>query len=369
MPPQILLPASSNATTAPVQITVTPVPQEQDEDGRSLEPDLYALELLAYQSIKARNITGFNTALDSGMDSTHVFSTIPFDDVQNDTLLQFVVKENFVPAVEKLIFHHRRKNLSAAVMTAFTYAMRNDLIDIVRLFLSGIIHNRIHMRLSDAFRHAVYKSQYDLVEEIIKKPGFDVNMETTWGMDRPLHIVAQRPNLVTLLLEKGAIVNVADRKGAAPLIPACTLSKVHSVYALLQHGADPNHTSCRELLAFYSALHTVYRFAYKKQHAQEIVNLLLMAGLTLRKESLWLNTATPNEHFPEEMLQQLRHISQNALSLKLQCSIVIKQCLLSYTGGRSILKYIYCLPIPTVLQKQLALAHYCLTTTSTNVFT
>ena len=120
VPPRIRVPLITPGVAPTVQITVTPVPQGEEEQ-QSQHTDQYALELLAYQAIKAKNMAGFKEALLGGIDSTHVFSAIPFDDVANETLLQFAVKENFVSAVETLIFHHKRKNLSSAVMTACFY--------------------------------------------------------------------------------------------------------------------------------------------------------------------------------------------------------------------------------------------------------
>lgn len=356
MTPEILVPPSilQPCLVPNVLITVTPVPKEEDPE-QSLQADLYTLELQAYQAVKAQNVEGFIQALDAGMDSTHVFTAIPFDDVANDTLLQFIVKENFVIAVETLIFHHRRKNLSAAVMAAFMYAMRNNRTEIVRLFLKGVIHNRIYMKLSDAFRHAMYKSQYDLVAEIIQKPRFDVNLEATWGMDRPLHIVVQQSELVRLLLEQGAVVNCCDRKGATPLINACTYSALTSVYVLLQHGADPNHTSCEELYPYYSALHATYRFANQTDSAKHIIELLLRSGLNLHQECRWLQSATANSHISESVLLMLRQISAHTLPLRVLCCVTVKAAIRSNNGGRSILKALYSLPLPPALHRQLAL--------------
>ena len=228
------------------------------------------------------------------------------------------------------------------------YAMRNNLIEIVRLFLNGIIQNRIYMRLSDAFRHAMYKSQYDLVAEIIRKPGFNVNLEATWGMDRPLHIVVQQVGLVELLLEQGAVVDCLDRKHATPLITACTYNAVRSVAVLLQHGADPTHTSCSQLFPYYSALHATYRFTNHEGIAQEIVRLMLAAGLTLQQDSRWLSSAISKSHFSDAMLETLRHLSRQPVSMKVLCCTVIKNSLRDHNGRRSILKAVYHLPIPAV---------------------
>ena len=355
MNPEIMLPANLQAGPAHnVLITVTPVP-EDEELNQSDHASLYALELQAYQAVKAKDLAGFKQILDDGMDSTHVFTAIPFDEVLNDTLLQFVVKENFVTAVELLIFHHKRKNLSAAVMTSFMFAMRNNLTAIVRLFLKGIIHNRIYMRLADAFRHAMYKSQYDLVAEIIQKPGFDVNLQATWGLDRPLHIVIQQPEIVLLLLTHGAIVNCSDRKGATPLINACTYSVVESVFLLLQHGANASHTSCQELYPYYSALHATYNFSTKDDCARQIIDLLLGAGLDLRQECRWLHSANCPSHVPEETHTLLQHLSQQCACLRTLCFLAIKSTLRQHCKGSSILNDISKLPLPHEMKRNLTM--------------
>jgi hypothetical protein len=291
---------------------------------------------------------------DGTLDVNHCFSENAPEDAVDKSLLQFAVEVNAEEVVRMLIFHRRKHLCDQKAQMAFLYAMRCNMLPIIRLFLQAVIENRFSIPLDDAFRHAMYKGQYDLVAQIISKKQFSVHQESTAGLDKPLHIVSNhnQPHLIELLLSNGATVDVLNRRGITPLIVACTVPAEQSVVTLLRHGADPNYQAPIELLPFSSALRTFYRRSAKLDGAvtQRLVELLLAGGLDMRCER-WVQTVPPSPCLPLAFQEHLRQLSRSPLSLKMICFHCVRRQLVDHSMGASILRAVNVLPVGPVMKK------------------
>lgn len=312
------------------------------------------LELETYYAVKDRDLTKLERIMNSGLNANHCFSESVPQDAQNGTIFQLVVQENFLDALKLILFHRSETVRAATVEYSFTYAMKNNMMDIIRLLLQAVAEDQIQMELASAFRHAMYKNLYDLVGFIIKKPDFDVNIEATWGLDRPLHIVVHhnQVDLVENLLDYHAIVDTKDRKGVTPLIVACYFSAPKCVYALLRHGANPGHKACGDLYTHHSPLHATFRYSNNADTAHHIIALLLRAGLDLRQE-VWALSPNSNTNMNAQTQSCLKELSNTPQSLKTLCFVSVRKQLMAHSGGVSILRYIDELPTAPALKSYL----------------
>ena len=323
-------------------------------DDNSSEADV---EQIVYTQIQCHKTDLLHQFLyDGTLDVNHCFSENAPEDAVDKSLLQFAVEVNAEEVVRMLLFHRRKHLCDQKAQMAFLYAMRRNMTPIIRLFLQAVVENRFYIPLDDAFRHAMYKGQYDLVGEIIKKHRFNVNQESTWGLDKPLHIVAyhNQSQLIELLLENGAIVDALDRRGVTPLIVACSIAAQQNIAILLKHGSDPNYKACRDLYHFSSALRTLYRFSSKFDCSltQKIIELLLQAGLDMKREQ-WIQSGLPGPFILASTHELLKYLSKCPQSLKTMCFYSIRQQLSSRTFGASILRSIDSLPVGPVMKKHL----------------
>lgn len=290
---------------------------------------LSKLEMGLYYAIKDRDLARFSRFLPMGLGPDHCFSEMVPCDAHHTTVLQLVVQENLIGAVQILLRSDTADETN--IHNALMYAMRHNLIEVVRVFLKAAINEIISIEPSVTFRHAMYKAQYDLVEEVISKPKFDVNFEATWGLDRPLHIVIHhnQVGLVKQLLKQGATPDVEDRKGTTPLFVACSLGFANCASVLLQNGADPNYSNSRGLRNLYSPLQAVLKSDRDSETVVELVNLLISAGLNLQKQPwmLW-NLSAQNSMIDRDICEWLENLSHQPASLKRQSLRTIRNMII-----------------------------------------
>lgn len=91
--------------------------------------------------------------------------------------------------------------------------------------------------------YAAFSNNIELCKVLLSYDSVNVNAEDNAG-ETPLHWVFKWPNappeLVKLLLNKGADVNAQDNDSQAPLYEACLVGNLEGVRLLLEHGADVN---------------------------------------------------------------------------------------------------------------------------------
>ncbi|EFJ07939.1 hypothetical protein SELMODRAFT_132644, partial [Selaginella moellendorffii] len=110
------------------------------------------------------------------------------------------------------------------------------------------------------------------VREVLER-GVDLNKPGSSGPDRsPLHvaIASGRPEMVQLLLEFGANVEVRDRFGKTPMHEAAAAGQTLAMELLLANGAN---TEARTESVGWTALH----FATYAHHL-DAVRILLAKG-------------------------------------------------------------------------------------------
>jgi len=110
---------------------------------------------------------------------------------------------------------------------------------------------RITKSLGAVLRRAVIDNDLTKIREVIDSVGPNVYCSAP-TRHTLLHnaCVMDKTDIVRLLLEKGADVNVTNTSGATPLHIACFNGKTDIARVLLDHGADINIEDLNELTPF-----------------------------------------------------------------------------------------------------------------------
>merc|ERR1712137_362645 len=98
----------------------------------------------------------------------------------------------------------------------------------------------LRMNYADFLGH-VRSGSVEKVKELLES-GSDVNCGSMLGEPTPLHVAAEREdiNMVELLLQFSAFVNVTDMKGSSPLHYAAKTSNIQVITRLLESNAEPS---------------------------------------------------------------------------------------------------------------------------------
>lgn len=104
--------------------------------------------------------------------------------------------------------------------------------------------------------------------------GFEKNELEIAPEERVLSFCRERA-IATRLVEKGADVNLTDKKGVSPLMRAAKTHRLNLVAYLVQNGADANAVDCRGFNALvYAAENIPYTREAEKTRQRVIVELI-----------------------------------------------------------------------------------------------
>ena len=131
-----------------------------------------------------------------------------------------------------------------------------------------------HAQFSDSYKflEAVKKADGDTATKYLNEPGTTiVNTRDVTTGETGLHIAVARRDLLwtRFLLQRGANPNLADKRGATPLVIAARLGFVDGVTALIEGGARVNDANDTGETPLISAVH---------QKDIAIIRALLKAG-------------------------------------------------------------------------------------------
>lgn len=103
-------------------------------------------------------------------------------------------------------------------------------------------------------RKAVHENNINLFKSLIEDPNININEKFVDILDEGgllhLTVIFQNYEMIKLLLEKGANVNIQNKFGGTPLMH-CHSNKILKL--LIKYGADVNHVSKTNVTALYLA--------------------------------------------------------------------------------------------------------------------
>lgn len=261
-------------------------------------------------------------------------------------------------------------------VTPLRLAVWSNNTQIVRILMNAnarIVHSH-HLLHS-----AVSNNNLDIVK-ILVECGSPLNVRDDQG-HTPLMIACSRKNLciTKYLLANGADVNASSHIDGKTALHVCVqdVREARSVNLLVEvlvkYGADMNAISCQGSVLFYSIILEnryaaaalvrngadvnlrderayVDNLSLAKRHGDlELVRLLVYAGFRLNEMQLEPRTMRTQQLDPA--CDFLITIKTNPLQLKELCRILIRRKI----GTKNLVNSIYSLPLPTFIQRYLAL--------------
>ncbi|MEN6574693.1 MAG: ankyrin repeat domain-containing protein [Phycisphaerales bacterium] len=142
--------------------------------------------------------------------------------------------------------------------------------DAVNLLLAnGVDINARRQNGNTALHGALFNRKYDLAKFLIAN-GADPDATTVMSGSTPLHLAADKEDVIEVLLAKGADVNVRCKDGTTPLHLASRMGEKNAVELLLFHGADVNAQDQRGSTPLHSAA--------LRYNSTEVVGVLIDCG-------------------------------------------------------------------------------------------
>lgn len=240
-----------------------------------------------------------------------------------------------------------------------------------------------------ALHMVAYTGDVNLAQVLIAN-GAELNLTENVIGETPLNTAAahDRYEMIKLLVEKGADVNIGDKGNQTPLhkIQAvkASRSKYRSTEILLQYGARVNEAGQRGVTPFEQC---IFRSIMNREcrESLNILRRLVAAGARLRpcfgqrslqnsplcwltwhneleaaaflvnagwdlNEEKWINLPGKNPAM-EQFLVRLRQLTREPLSLACVCRRVIRKHAIEVCDDRDIVPCIEQLPIPLALKK------------------
>lgn len=325
---------------------------EMDEPDESLQLSP-RVESQLHKVIKDRNSDGFKRiAQQYHLNFNYSFKHIP----PLIDLIQHLVQENFVPAVELILSKrtpHSAEN--RALRTAFDYAARNELFDIVILYIRAVLERSTHcISLDEAFDFALEMQLYALASEVSKDPEFRLNVIPPVRHRRPplhLAVLSGETSMVEELLNRGAIVDIEDHRGDTALVFGCSLKSHDCCRVLLTHGADPNHRNPSRICG--SPFHAVCTSPTESTSSEisKVRLLQLLRKFGLRPQNTVENSmaATGDKELQSDESLRKSQVYEAPSSLRVECCRLIRRHLVHVHHGLSVLKYVDDLLLPSFI--------------------
>ena len=122
---------------------------------------------------------------------------------------------------------------------SFTYAAsEGDIITVDRFLREGMPVDADDHRSATALRRAIMFNRTDVIKRLVDE-GADVNRQTRYGEETPLHLAARhnKTEAVRLLLDNGEDINLKNYSNKTPLDEARKGSEVESLLLQLQQSA------------------------------------------------------------------------------------------------------------------------------------
>lgn len=127
--------------------------------------------------------------------------------------------------------------------TPLMYACYNNNIDVSRILIEYDVEiNLTNHANCTALMMACNNRCHDTVKLLLKY-GAEVNVQETINGETALTLACKfyyDYDIIKMLLEKGAVVNVVNKKGETPLILSCFTNNIKNIRLLVDHGADIN---------------------------------------------------------------------------------------------------------------------------------
>ena len=196
-------------------------------------------------------------------------------------MLATAVKYSFTSAIDVLLQMGGNVNHEYNTCTLLTQAAKQHNIKCMNNLLSQGAQLDYKTKKGETCLTTITRSSNDYTKEVeyLIEKGADVNLPNRRN-ETPLHKAAIYNNVPTLrsLLSAGAQVNYQDNTGTTALMMACRLFNSESVTLLLQHGANKDIQSLRKDTALMCCLIADF---HPRQRKYMTIKLLLENGCNI----------------------------------------------------------------------------------------
>ncbi|XP_064627730.1 putative ankyrin repeat protein RF_0381 [Lineus longissimus] len=326
-----------------------------------------------YQAVKKPDIPKLEGFFKAGLSPNHVFTSEKNADALGKTLLQVATSEKNADVVKLLIKHgcdvnygvkkiitpnstsyRLDKCVEDLTQTCLFYSICTESVEIVEILTEAGANVNLECRdKMCALSHAIDTENIEIITSIARMKKCDINAQDLYGLS-PLHIavIHAKPDIVTLLLRKKAVVDLEQCQGGSPLFFA---SDYMTLKSLISYGADPNHRAYND----HGSVTPIYT-TLKRARDPKIIEALVEAGAQVTNAVLADGPSTPRilQEYPD-LHAWLKTCHKTPQSLKLQTCLKIRDVLRVASNGVGL--GVRCrtnqLPLPNVLKHYVHLDH------------
>lgn len=322
-----------------------------------------------YTTISSGNVTDFEKFIKHGLSVNYVFTD---SEILGKTLLEVAVESGQYSIVKFLVKLKCDPNLKMVAnvenysVKLEPYKKQNRLklsclypcivkadVDMIRhLVQRGLDVNIYDDRGCTPLWHAVDLDNYHMVKTLVSSPACDVNICDVTSLF-PLHVAALHANVKTasLLVRKGARIDVLTVRGSTPLTLACRSNSYETARLLLLNGANPTHRGING--------HTPISAVLESCPDRKILDMLIEAGACIDKADIE-KCMKEKLHFVSSdpaVLEILRVLAHTPRSLKMQSCLAIRKYILAARSTLHIVDKVQQLRIPNCMKEFLLLNH------------
>ena len=266
----------------------------------------------------------------------------------------YAVKTRNVKLLSKLLSLGGNPNAESNYVPAINIALSYGDIKLIGLLLQyGVKLDNTTGNYADCQEEPLLiaiKNGNLAIVQMFLDAGADPTCSNSYNSSLWMATKEKRLDILETLMQYGANLHATKLWVKCPLYLACSSlacpKRRQIAVHLIKHGCYLNSSAAIITNKQYSPLYeTILARDY------QLLLYLVYAGIDIRT----IDWSDINIHCDPTFLHFLKNLQRNPLSLKAACRILIRNILIQYSDGRSILYLIYGLNVPVGIKKVLAL--------------